>query len=300
LSSDQVEREQVSGLQPDSGRIGRFLESLSRPGRRWTVELRPPAMDLSVEGSVDVWIELNRTVRALLGDGRFVLFTDGAVGSREEESLQHVTSNLGQDTDLSRVVPFLTCKHTLDYCLLFARRAAAHGVDAITVTGGDESVGLPRCVSRSRDLRRLIRERVPELRLGAWVNPSRDSTEQVELLLDPEHCADYYVMQVVSHHRLEPLDRFLEEAVRRGLKLPGLVGVFFYRSASLKTLTRLEEFIPVPREELVAEFSAGASAEAVCARTLRALADRGVEKTYISNLDPRRAARCLDALERML
>jgi hypothetical protein len=68
----------------------------------------------------------------------------------------------------------------------------------------------------------------------------------------------------------------------------------------LKTLIRLEEFIPVPREELVAEFSAGASAEAVCARTLRALADRGVEKTYISNLDPRRAARCLDALEQML
>ena len=113
------------------------------------------------------------------------------------------------------------------------------------------------------------------------------------MLLDPEHCADYYVTQVVSHHRLEPLDRFLEEAVRRGLKLPGLVGVFFYRSASLKTLTRLEEFIPVPREELVAEFSAGASAEAVCVRTLRALADRGVEKTYISNLDPRRAARHL-------
>ena len=68
----------------------------------------------------------------------------------------------------------------------------------------------------------------------------------------------------------------------------------------METLTRLGEFIPVPREGLLAEFSAGASAEAVCARTLRALADRGVEKSYISNLDPRLAARQLETIERML
>ena len=300
MSGDPVAREQSAGSRQGFGQRGRFLGSLTGPGRLWTVELRPPRIDLAGEAPVDVWIELNRAVRSLLRNERFVLFTDSAVGAREEESLQHLTSNLGQDADLSRVVPFLTCKHTLDYCLLFARRAASHGLGAITVTGGDEDVGAPRCVPRSRDLRRLIRERLPQLPLGTWVNPYKDSTEQVELLMDPDHCADYFLTQVVSHHRLEPLDQFLEEAARRGLQLPGLVGVFFYRSASVETLTRLGEFIPVPREGLLAEFSAGASAEAVCARTLRALADRGVEKSYISNLDPRLAARQLETIERML
>lgn len=264
------------------------------------VELRPPPAGLPSGSSVDAWIDLNQSVRSLLRAGRFVLFTDDAVGSREEESLQHLTSNLGAGTDMSNVVPFLTCKHTLDYCLLFARRAASLGVGAITVTGGDANVGPPRCVPRSRDLRALIRERVPGLALGAWVNPYRDAAEQVELLLEADHVADYFVTQVVSHHELAPLDRFLDEASRRGLELPGLVGVFFYRSASRGTLERLSEFIPVPVDGIVEEFATGASAETVCARTLRALASRGLEKTYVSNLSPRRAGSRLDAIERVL
>lgn len=277
-----------------------FLGALkgSRPVR--AVELRPPAAGLAQGSSVDAWIDLNQAVRSLLREDRFVLFTDDAVGAREEESLQHLTSNLGADTDLSHVVPFLTCKHTLDYCLLFARRAASRGLAAITVTGGDVSVGPPRCLPRSRDLRRLIREEVPDLALGAWVNPYRDAAEQVGLLLESGHVADYYVTQVVSHHALRPLEAFLEEAARRGLELPGLVGVFFYRSATRATLDRLNDFIPVPVEALVEEFEAGASPEAVCARTIEALARRGVAKTYVSNLSPRRARQRMEAIERLL
>ncbi len=274
-----------------------FLSALRAAEPVRAVELRPPPTNLPETKSVDLWIDLNRLVRNLLGEGRFVLFTDDAVGSREEESLQHLSANLGREADLSHVVPFLTCKHSVDYALLFAQRALSLGIQAITVTGGDENVGPPRSFPRSRDLRRFIRERVPRLRLGAWVNPFRDPVQQVDLLMDPAHHADYYVTQVVSHHRLDPVDRFLEEAARRGLATPGLVGVFFYRSASPKTLDRLAAFIPVPREDLVAEFASGETAESICARTLSSLRERGVEKTYLSNLDTRRASRRLRTIE---
>jgi hypothetical protein len=105
---------------------------------------------------------------------------------------------------------------------------------------------------------------------------------------------------VVAHHRLGPLDGFLNEGARQGLEVPGLVGVFFYRSPSTRTLDRLERFIPVPRAELLADFNAGERAEAICADTLRALETRGVTKTYVSNLAPRRALSQLERVERML
>ena len=226
-----------------------------------------------------------------------MLFTDAAVGVKEEESLQHLATNLGPDADLSHVVPFLTCKHTLDYCVLFARRAVSHGIGAITVTGGDANVGAPRCVPRSRDLRAILRARVPEVALGTWVNPYKDPASQVELLMDPAHAADYYLTQVVSHHEMEAVDRFLEEAARRGLALPGLFGVFYYRSGNRSTLERLNRFIPVPVEGLRKEFGQGRTAEDICAMTLGALAERGVDKVYMSNLQPLGAEQRLGALE---
>jgi hypothetical protein len=275
----------------------RFLDSLRREGRLWSVELRPPGAELSPEGSVDAWIDLNRGMRSLLRRGRFVLFTDSAVGVREEESLQHLATNLGPGVDLSRVVPFLTCKHTLEYCLLFARRAASLGIGAITVTGGDATVATPRCVPRSRDLRALVRAQVPGLSLGAWVNPYKDPVEQVALLMDPRHEADYFLTQVVSHHGMGAVDGFLEEAARRGLAMPGLFGVFHYRSGNRNTLERLNRFIPVPIEGLRTEFDDGRSADEICALTLGALAERGLDKVYVSNLQPLGAEPKLGILE---
>ncbi len=275
----------------------RFLEALRGPEPVRAVELRPPPARLDAGRSLEAWIDLDREVRRLLAADRFVLFTDDAVGRPEEESLRVLAANLGSDADLSGVIPFLTCKHTLEYCDLFARRAVARGLGGLTVTGGDASVGPPRCLPRSRNLRQRLRGRTGGLPLGAWVNPYRDPVEQVGLLLEEAHHADYFLTQVVSHHDMAPVDRFLEEAERRGLETPGLFGVFFYRSPNPDTLRRLARFLPVPVEEVLAEFDRGASAEEICARTLRALAARGVEKLYLSNLELRGGCRRLEQVE---
>jgi hypothetical protein len=274
-----------------------LLDELQGQGPVRAVELRPPRAHLPPEDSVDAWIDLHHAVKALIRDGRHILFTDDAVGSREEESLQHLTSNLGPGAPLARIVPFLTCKHTLEYCLLFAQRAASRGIGALTVTGGDKHVGPPRCLPRSRDLRERIRERVPDLPLGAWVNPFRDAEQQVGLLMEEGHEADYFLTQVVSHHDMEPVDRFLEEAERQGLETPGLFGVFYYRSPNPETLERLADFIPVPARELVREFEEGADAQDICARTIRALEERGVNRVYVANLPIPGAARVMREVE---
>jgi 5,10-methylenetetrahydrofolate reductase len=141
---------------------------------------------------------------------------------------------------------------------------------------------------------------MPELALGAWANPFRDPEEQIDHLLDSAVRADYVVTQVVSHHGIDSLDRFLETAARRGMTLPILVGIFYYRSGNPRTLERLANFIPVPTEALKREFSAGASPEEVCSRTLAALRERGLEKVYLSNLEPRAAEERIRRVEALL
>ena len=83
---------------------------------------------------------------------------------------------------------------------------------------------------------------------------------------------------------------------RRGLALPGVFGVFFYRSANPKTLAALKGFLPVPVEGLTREFAAGASAEDVCAHTIRTLIEAGAEHFYISNLPISRAPATLASI----
>lgn len=286
-SAERAERAEGRATPPPSR--SPFLEDLLAPGPLVAAELRPPPANLSGPESVDAWIDFDHGVRRLLRAGRPLLFTDDAVGDREEESLRMLTASLTSPTDLGRVVPFLTCKHPLEYCRLFTRRAGAHGLGAVTVTGGDRHVGPPRCLPRSRDLRRDVRGQAPTLPLGAWVNPYRDPVEQVDLLLEAEHCADYFVTQIVSHHDPEPVEAFLAEAHRRGVETPGIFGVFLYRSPRRSTLDRLSDFFPVPVEALRGEFASGASADEVCARTVRLLRTLGVDNVYLSNLRVREA-----------
>ena len=274
-----------------------LLERLRDSSPLVTVEIRPPRGGMDPSETIDVWIDLHHSVRRLLKEERFVFVTDNAVGADEEENLAHLAANLGEEVDLRRVVPFLTCKHTLDYCLMYAARAGSARIEALTVLGGDHSVGPPRAVPHAYQLRGMIRERVPELVLGGWANPHRSASEQVTFLESESFGAEFFLTQVVSHHSLDRVDALLEEKARRGVEVPGIFGVFLYRSANPTTLEKLGEFFPVPAQALTREFGAGATAEEVCARTIRALRDAGADKVFVSNLGWRGAA---DRLGRIL
>jgi 5,10-methylenetetrahydrofolate reductase len=247
-------------------------------------ELRPPRAELDRAAGMDAWIDTYHAIRSLTRRDLYVCLTDSAVGSQEEDNLRHLVTNLGDDVDRTRVVPFLTSKHTIEYCLSYAERARQHGFPALVVLGGDKTVGAPRCVEHAWQLREAIRRRQPDLRLGGWANPHANADAQVGYLLDAHVQADFYLTQIVSHHRRTHVASFLDAAARRGLDLPGVFGVFYYRSANPKTLRMLSEFMPVPVEALTKEFASGADAIEVCARTVQALLQDGARAVYISNL----------------
>jgi hypothetical protein len=245
---------------------------------------------------MDAWIDTYHAVRGLTRNGTFVLLTDSAVGAREEDNLRHLVINLGVDVPRPAVVPFLTCKHPREYCLAYADRAVQQGFSSLVVLGGDKKIGPPRCFDHAWQLRELIRRQQPELTLGGWANPHGSAEAQVGHLLDSRANAEFYLTQIVSHHTVPAVERFLSEAGRRGLALPGLFGLFYYRSANPRTLGALKDFLPVPAEQLVAEFAGGASPEEICARSVRTLRSAGVRHFYISNLPLARATRTMDRI----
>lgn len=278
-------------------------DRLRQSGPVVTIELRPPRSDLSYADSVEIWIDMYHSLQRLAREDRYVFLTDNAVGASEEESLNHLSVNLADDVHPGRIVPFLTCKHALEYCLLFARRAASHGFEALTVVGGDDTGGPPRCVPHSKELRRRIRREAPGLALGGWANPHRDAEEQAGFIAADDFEADFYLTQVVSHHSLKGVEALLEESEKRGMDAPGVFGVFFYRSANPKTLETLGRFFPVPAAELTREFERGDSAEEICARSIVALRRAGAKNVYLSNLGFRRVEgryrRIMDAVRKL-
>jgi len=245
---------------------------------------------------MDAWIDTFHAVRGLTRRGVPVFLTDSAVGLQEEDNLRHLITNLGTSVPRDLVVPFLTSKHTLDFCLSYAERAWHNDFKSLVVLGGDKHVGPPRVVEHAWQLRQAIRQREPHLALGGWANPNADAARQVGYLTDGTFHAEFYLTQIVSHHTMPPVSRFLDEAARGGLTLPGMFGVFYYRSANLKTLQTLSQFLPVPVEGLVAEFATGATPVEVAARTIRALKLHGARHFYVSNLPLARAQQTLDAI----
>jgi len=263
-------------------------------------ELRPPRAELAAREGMDAWIDTYHAVRGLTKQGTFVFLTDNAVGAREEDNLRHLVTNLGRDVPRDRIVPFLTSKHSREYCLSYPERAQQSGFPALVVLGGDKAIGTPRCVEHAWQLRQMLRERDHTVALGGWANPHGDAERQVDFLAAPDFHAEFYLTQVVSHHDVERLARFIRTTERRGLALPGVFGVFFYRSANVRTLGALNSFLPVPFEGLTRDFGSGASAEEVCARTIRAAMDVGAKHFYISNLPIGRAQAVLaEVLERV-
>ncbi len=232
---------------------------------------------------MDAWIDTYHAVRRLTREGTSVFLTDSAVGTPEEDNIRHLTTNMGPDAPRSRVVPFLTSKHPLEYCLSYADRAWQQQFPTLVVLGGDRRVGAPRCVEHAWQLRAAIRARQPGLILGGWANPHADPSWQADLLASPEFHAEFFLTQVVSHHHAAQVERFVKEVERRGVQAPGMFGIFYYRSATRKTLALLSAFLPVPVEGLTQEFATGATPVEVCARSVRTLVEAGAKHFYISN-----------------
>jgi 5,10-methylenetetrahydrofolate reductase len=273
-----------------------LLTALRSGSSVFAAELRPPRAELATAEGMDAWIDTYHAVRRLTRQGTYVFLTDSAVGAAEEDNLRHLVTNLGKDVPRERIAPFLTAKHSLEFCLSYAERAHQHGFPALVVLGGDKAVGAPRSVEHAWQLREILRARDHALVLGGWANPHADAERQVDYLTAPNFNAEFYLTQVVSHHHAGHVSRFVTVAERRGLDLPGLFGVFFYRSANPRTLDALKSFLPVPIEGLTREFAEGATAEDVCARTIRALMDVGARHFYISNLPVQRAQNVLAAI----
>ena len=274
-----------------------LLDSLRSGNTVIAAELRPPRAELTSLEGMDAWIDMYHAVRSLARQDVAVFLTDSAEGTQEEHNLRHLVTNLGRDVPRDHVVPFLTSKHSLNFCLGYAEQTWQHGFPSLVVLGGDKTVGHPRCVAHAWELRQQIRTREPRLNLGGWANPYGDTMRQVDYLEDPNFTAEFYLTQIVSHLNIAPVERFVNEARRRGLDTrPGMFGVFYYRSSNPKTLALLSQFLPVPVEPLAAEFAAGATPVDVCARTLRAMIDVGVRHFYISNLPLVGASTTLNAI----
>lgn len=273
-----------------------LLDALNSSPGIVSVELRPPRAELDASAGMDAWIDTYHSVTGLVREQMPVFLTDSAVGEREENNLRHLVINLGSDVPRDRVVPFLTSKHSMDFCLNYAERAWHEGFSSLVVLGGDKSVGAPRCVEHAWQLREAIHAHVPELTLGGWANPHANAETQAGFLADEKFYGQFFLTQVVSHHDLPKIDAFLNAAARRNVTQPGVFGVFYYRSANAKTLQTLKQFLPVPLEGLTREFAAGASPEDVCAATIRGLRAAGVKHIYVSNLPVRRAKHTLASI----
>lgn len=260
------------------------------------VELRPPRAELEAAAGMDAWIDTYHAIKSLTRHDVRVMVTDNAVGAQEENNLRHLVTNLGDAVARHKIVPFLTTKHSLQFCLAYADQTVHNGFPSLVVLGGDKHVGRPRCLEHAWQLRREIRQRHPGLELGGWANPIADPLRQVDFLMQPDVHADFYLTQIVSHHQTDRVRAFIEAGRSSGLTLPGVFGVFYYRSANLKTLEMLGQFLPVPVDGLTQEFAAGATPVDICARTIRSLIDLGARHFYVSNLPTKKTAATLNSI----
>ncbi|MDT8367926.1 MAG: hypothetical protein RQ745_01875 [Longimicrobiales bacterium] len=262
------------------------------------VELRPPLAGLDRAARIDMWIDLNDAIGRFTRDGHRVLFTDDAVGEVEEENLGHVLANLPPEAPPDRIIPILTCKHTLDYCLLYARRAHASGIRTLLVVGGDPG-GPSRCVPHAFELRARLNALVPDLDLAGWANPHRDPDEQFDFLAHDFH-AGFSLTQIVSHASPGHLEGLAERIVAEGLDLPLVAGIFHYHNADPERLSSLDRYFPVPAREITRAYEAGVEPERWTAQSIRSALDAGATSVYLSNLGvtggPRRLRRILERL----
>ena len=145
----------------------------------------PPRAELESAEGIDAWIDTYHAISSLARQNVRVMITDSAVGAQEENNLRHLVTNLGSEAARTNVVPFLTTKHSLEFCLGYSDQAVHHGFTSMVVLGGDKHVGRPRCVEHAWQLRQAIRKRHPSLELGGWANPSAEAAVRLTICSKP-------------------------------------------------------------------------------------------------------------------
>ena len=174
-----------------------LLTALRAGGSVIGAELRPPKAELAASDGMDAWIDTYHSVRQFADRGTFVFLTDSAVGQAEEDNLRHLVTNLGKDVPRERIVPFLTAKHSLEYCLSYAERAHQSGFPRWSFSAAIN----PRRAAVSRhawQLRQMLRARSHDWsrRLGQPAR-RRASTGRISGLADVS-CG------VLSHPAYQP------------------------------------------------------------------------------------------------
>ena len=256
----------------------------------------PRARSWTRRPGMDAWIDTYHAVTRLRPRRTFVFLTDSAVGAREEHNLRHLVINLGTDVPRDHVVPFLTTKHSLEFCLSLRRARLAGRLPSLVVLGGDQ-------IGRSAAMRgaRVAAARGdPRARAGAVArrlgqSARRSGDAGCGYLADDRFTGEFFLTQVVSHHDDGERRRVPRGAASSGRsRLPGIFGVFYYRSANPKTLQTLKQFLPVPVEGLTREFAEGVDAGRRSARARSARsAPPACKHFYVSNLPVGRARQTL-------
>ncbi len=186
---------------------------------------------------MDAWIDTYHAVRRLTRQGTYVFLTDSAVGAEEEDNLRHLVTNLGtrRAARAHRPVPDVEAHARV---LPVVRRARASerfsgaGRARRRQDGWAAAIGRARVAAARRCCDRTI------TRSRSADGPIRTATRSGRSTISSasDFHAEFYLTQIVSHHDVASVSRFLNAAERRGLSLPGVFGVFYYRSANPKTL----------------------------------------------------------------
>ena len=175
------------------------------------VELRPPRAELEAAEGMDAWIDTYHAIRSLTRQDVRVMVTDSAVGAQEENNLRHLVANLGDTVGRHQVIPFLTTKHSLEFCLAYADQAVHNGFPSLVVLGGDKHVGRA-AIARARVAAAQADSRAPSRRSSSAAGriPSRIRCGRSSSCCSRTRHADFYLTQIVSHHQADRVGAFLD------------------------------------------------------------------------------------------
>ncbi len=199
----------------------RLLDAMRGDTPVIAAELRPPRAELDAAEGMDAWIDTYHAVRSLTRQGIRVFLTDSAVGTQEENNLRHLVTNLGNDVARSHVVPFLTSKHSLEFCAVVRGAGSAA---RLRFAGGARrrQDRRPAALRRTRlgTARRNPSSASRACRSAAGPTRRRTRSRQVDFLVDPNFTGEYYLTQIVSHLESRAGAAFLDESRRREVDHP--------------------------------------------------------------------------------